>query len=285
MNNENWLNKGIIDCTTSDIKTTLKEKECKDIWKKECPRCGKVIFYSSMGNLKRSVKKNSVCNVCRPGGKGFVHKKTDFERLCPKCNRVLVYKVASEKNRAEKKKLLCVSCVQKGHPYHGKLESCLRGEKHPLYGRPMPQHVKQKLSQTRKIKHSPETKRLMRVRALERLNRQGVMICYNEVACEYFDKLSLETGWKLQHAKNGGEVKILGYSLDSYDKIGNIVVEYDEPYHYDCLGALRKKDIIRMNEIIEFTGCTFYRYNEKTKKLCCYTTEAISKDVSIGNIF
>jgi len=53
----------------------------------------------------------------------------------------------------------------------------------------------------------------------------------------------------------------------TYDKKRNIVVEYDEPEHYDAFGNLRKKDIERMTRIIKESNCKFYRYNEKKKIL------------------
>lgn len=77
-------------------------------------------------------------------------------------------------------------------------------------------------------------------------------------------------GWKLRHAMNGGEKRILCYFLDAFDEARNIVIEYDEPHHYTWDGKLRPYDIIRMNDIISHLGCTFMRYNEKTGELKSY---------------
>ena len=87
---------------------------------------------------------------------------------------------------------------------------------------------------------------------------------YNINSISFFDKLSKEKGWNLQHAKNGGEITVLGYWLDAYDKQRNIVVEYDERFHYIDIenNVLREKDIERQNEIIEYLHCEFWRYNE-----------------------
>ena len=87
---------------------------------------------------------------------------------------------------------------------------------------------------------------------------------YNVNSISYFDKLSKEMGWNLQHAENGGEITVLGYWLDAYDKEKNIVVEYDEPRHYKDIenNVLIEKDIERQNEIIEHLHCEFWRYNE-----------------------
>jgi hypothetical protein len=89
---------------------------------------------------------------------------------------------------------------------------------------------------------------------------------HNPVACEYFDRLSKERGWNLTHARNGGEHVVLGYFLDAYDAKRNIVVEYDEDYHF-VGGKLRQEDIDRMNKIRHTLGCRFFRYDEPKKEL------------------
>jgi hypothetical protein len=93
---------------------------------------------------------------------------------------------------------------------------------------------------------------------------------FNPDACKYFDTLNETRGWKLQHAMNGGEKRILCYFLDAFDESQNIVIEYDEPHHFTWDGKLRSCDVVRMNDIISHLGCTFFRYNEKTKELIQY---------------
>ena len=80
--------------------------------------------------------------------------------------------------------------------------------------------------------------------------------------------------WNLQHALNGGEILICGYSLDGYDKNRNIVFEYDENRnnHFDSNGNLKLKDIKRMNTVIKSLQCRFLRYNEKINKIIEYDT-------------
>lgn len=84
-------------------------------------------------------------------------------------------------------------------------------------------------------------------------------------ACEFIDQLNNEHGWKLQHALNGGEIAIGKYYLDGYDVERNIAFEYDESSHYvDVINnILKPRDLERQRDIIEQTGCTFYRYNEE----------------------
>ena len=92
---------------------------------------------------------------------------------------------------------------------------------------------------------------------------------YNINSIPFFDNLSKERGWNLQHAENGGEITVLGYWLDAYDKERNIVVEYDEPAHYIDIenNILCEKDIKRQQKIIDHLHCEFWRYNESMNLL------------------
>ncbi len=111
-------------------------------------------------------------------------------------------------------------------------------------------------------------------KAIERVKKlgfnNGTCPFFNRNACKFFDDLNKEKRWNLQHALNGGEVACIGYSLDAYDKKRNIVVEYDEPRHYNKNGTLKKKDIDRMKRLIERLQCQFHRYNEINKELKQY---------------
>ncbi|MFW6219773.1 MAG: hypothetical protein ACOC1O_01620 [bacterium] len=72
-------------------------------------------------------------------------------------------------------------------------------------------------------------------------------------------------GYEFQHAENGGEYYIehLGYFVDGYDIDNNVVIEYDEKYHFDINGNLKDKDKLRQKEIIEYLKCKFIRINYK----------------------
>ena len=83
-------------------------------------------------------------------------------------------------------------------------------------------------------KHSEESKAKTRISTLAYLENTlgSIQARYNVNACRYIDFLNGRFNWHLQHAENGGEVRICGYFLDGYDKELNIVFEYDEPTHY-----------------------------------------------------
>ena len=93
---------------------------------------------------------------------------------------------------------------------------------------------------------------------------------YNKSAIPVLEQIAKEHGWNIQHAENGGEFYTgIGYFVDAYDKEKNIVVEYDEPHHYEDVenNVLKTKDLNRQQRIIEHLHCEFWRYNEKTKVL------------------
>lgn len=88
---------------------------------------------------------------------------------------------------------------------------------------------------------------------------------YSIKACRYIDSINKKYGWNLQHAENGGEIRVVRYFPDGYDAKLNIVFEYDEPHHYLNVqeNILCERDIERQQYIIEKLNCRFFRYNEK----------------------
>lgn len=116
--------------------------------------------------------------------------------------------------------------------------------------------------------HTSETKKKMQLSACQYLLNINKHPCrYNKKSILFFDNLSKERGWNLQHAENGGEFYTgIGYFVDAYDREKNIVVEYDEPRHYIDVehNVLKEKDLKRQKEIIEHLHCEYWRYNEKT---------------------
>jgi len=203
---------------------------------------------------------------------------TKWTRNCPKCNKEISYKRKSKCKYAERDKLLCNSCCQLGIlvgrklPQHQiELLKQRTGKNNPMFGKKVSDLTRQKMSDAHKgrigkpLTESAKQK-LREYRANWIINNKGGSQ-YNPNACTYFDLLNVQNNWKLQHALNGGEIMCTGYFLDAYDKERNIVVEYDEPKHYDVYGNLKQKDVLRQQRIITHLGCKFFRYNEKTKEL------------------
>ena len=133
----------------------------------------------------------------------------------------------------------------------------LSGKNHPMFGK-TPWNKGEKVTDGTVIQK-------MRLSAIKRISKQKfnggqVYPRYNINACKIIDGYGKQNGYNFQHAENGGEffIKKLGYWVDGYDKEKNVVIEYDESYH----GKQQKKDIRRMNEIIQHLKCKFMRMKE-----------------------
>ena len=117
-------------------------------------------------------------------------------------------------------------------------------------------------------KHTEEEKDKIRIGFSNYIKKKTIKTRanYNIDSISIIESIGKEHGWNLQHAENGGEIIVLGYWLDAYDKEKNIVLEFDEPYHYDDVlnNILREKDLERQQKIINFLQCEFWRYNEST---------------------
>lgn len=234
-------------------------------WIRKCPKCNRIIYHKREANCKQYDKEKRLCKFCPKLGEnnpfyGKHHSnktKSNFRKqwkekynsgfINPNKGKTLTKEQCEKISKANSGSNNAF--YQKGF-FTGKnhKKSSIDKIRKSLIGRPVSEKTKQKLRES-KI----------------RLGNTN----YNPKACEYFNKLNEEKGWNLQHALNGGEVRIIGYSLDGYDKERNIVVEYDEPKHF-LYGKLKKSDIKRMKRIIKHLKCEFYRYNEKIKTLSKY---------------
>jgi len=252
--------------------------------------------------------RSDIINDIPTGSKKSECKNTGnlWMRNCPYCNRNLLYSGKSECHRAIKNKSLCKSCnttvnnkkrnswCGENNPWYNKSRS---GNKNPFYGKTHTDENKNKIAENTRInqrgrkrtpytrlkisqslmgkKKSPEHKQKCIINGkcgyIEWKRKNGILKSgYNPTACKYFDSLNETNKWNLQHARNGGEVRCSVYFLDAYDKGNKIVVEYDEPSHYDVYGNLKDRDIKRMEFIIDKLGCKFYRYNEITQEFKQY---------------
>jgi len=230
----------------------------------ECKRCGKKKIYPNIGQKNEAVKDGRrYCKSCAAilhnGMKGR-HLSEEHKKSISGENHYQYGKPLSDEVKEKIRKKL----IGEQNPFFGKKHTEEEhkknierntGKNHPNYGKP----------------HTEDTKKKLRVARMKWLDSIGAVgengKSYNKNGCEYLDQFSKENGWNIQHAMNGGEKQISGYSVDGYDSERNIVIEYDEPAHYDGFGNLKKNDVERMNRIIKEQKCKFYRYNEKTQQL------------------
>lgn len=221
-----------------------------------------------------NTKRESVENVCDDTGKPFLRPKS--WRLKISNARKKFYKNNPEQIPAgDKNPMFGTHRKGKDNPNFGKRWSEEK-RKHfakqqrknsPWIGKKHTISTRLKMIESAKrVKKTEQWREKMRISALRRAKEQG-HISFNPKACKYFNQLNKKMGWTLQHAKNGGEVSVIGYSLDAYDKKRNLVVEYDESHHYDIFGKLKPKDVKRMERIMEHLKCDFYRFNEPTNQL------------------
>ena len=204
-------------------------------WKKSCPKCRGDMFYGNKKRLNRAMRQNKICRSCAVKiRQPRVSVGEKYERECPTCKRVLKYKSYTSFWNQYIKNSSCVSCNRIGK------------------------------KSTLGYKFSDTSKRKMREAALKRVDKIGGGPNANPNACTYMDNLKPE--YNFQHAMNGGEFRVCGYSVDGYDKEKNVVFEYDEPQHYSN-GNLKEHDVKRMEEIKGELRCKFLRYDERNKIL------------------
>lgn len=240
--------------TMSDTKIGSVQHECKNTmneWVKRCPRCQAKLVYHNKCNLLRSIRNNSKCVGClnqsKIGNKDYI-KKLSLAKMGDK----------NPTKRPDVRKKISIS--GKGKHFHSK-------------------EVKEKISRGNSGKVTSETTRQkQREAVLRKIQLYGTHARnYNPSACKFIDEIGQKMNCCFQHALNGGEFVINGYSVDGYDKSKNVIIEYDEnrANHFDMNGDLKSKDIERMINIINSLHCKFFRYNAKTKEIAEYNQDGI----------
>lgn len=243
---------------------------------RHCPKCNKMLIYESKRGYFIGKKKKSVCSSCHAKRRKDAGYKPPY--------------MGGTKMNEEQRKNVSNGLIKRHkkytHPMLGKkhTESAIKkikekisGENNGMYGKIHTLETRKKISETRKRNNIPgptiseegKTKlRLKRIREIEedKYNGNQMMPSYNRRACQVFDNINATLGWNGKYATNGGEQFIpeLGYWLDYYEPFGNIVIEWDEPHHYNVDGTLKEKDTIRQKQIEEQLKCKFIRVKEKT---------------------
>ena len=269
-------------------------------YKRQCSNCGKDIFHTNIKNRNHADRIKKLCRSCGvklnhadfSGNKNpfFGKKHTDeVKKNIKNMDRSFM----SGKNHYSITKpgwreTMRNNILGNKNPMYGK-----RGKLNPFFGKK--HKIETILSLKEKCsgknagnygkKFSDEHKLKIRMSHIERIKGMGFhyKANFNPKACKYFDNINNERGWNLQHALNGGEQNILGYWLDAYDKEKNVVIEYDESYHYDKNGNLKNKDIKRMNRVINHLKCTFYRFNSITNTLQEYHLPTSDKNFLLAS--
>ncbi len=237
------------------------------IVKRNCPKCGIEIKYKDLRSYNNANKNEKSCRVCSRYGVPSQRKIGNLERECPQCQKIIVYKSKIGCYNATRNNSLCGSCRTENqwkniNDRSKKIES-LQKVKHTNKWHVKIANNRRKngtyaMSETTKEKH--------RINKIERMIEDGILIwpSYNKHACKIFDMIEKYLGWNGQYATKGKEKRIGRYWVDYYEPNKNIIIEYDEKYHFDTNGKLKTRDVERQKWIMNRTGCKFYRINEST---------------------
>ena len=264
-------------------------------YKRICPSCKKEVYYTNIKNRNHADKIKKLCKSCGTklnhadvsGENNPFYGKSHKQETKDKWKLSRNYDWLKTNNpmfNDTTKTIVSKKLMGKNNPMYGK-----KGKLNPFYGKThtlqTKLNLKEKCNSNQGKTFTDEHKLKIRMSHIKRLKNMGVYYKgnFNVNGCKYFDELNKQNNWNLQHALNGGEVDVIGYWLDAYDKNKNIVVEYDESRHYDKFGNLKQNDIKRMNRIINHLGCKFYRFNTMTNQLNEYHLPTSPKNLLLAS--
>lgn len=255
----------------NDIVKKSNENGCEDTGLiRNCPICGKPKAYKFKSRLKYDEINHRTCYNCyvlqRYGDKEN-RKIFEITRNCPKCQSKIVYNSPIGCYKAKRRNSICNACAARDQYTIEKQKKMIRG----LRKKSKSDSWAMRVAKTRKKNGTyivtEDIREKHRINKINRMIADGTLIWpnYNRKACLIFDKLEKDMGWNGLYATKGKEKRIGRFWVDYYEPSKNIVIEYDEPYHYNKNGELRENDKKRQGWIEQRTGCKFFRININTK--------------------
>jgi hypothetical protein len=111
-------------------------------------------------------------------------------------------------------------------------------------------------------KKRPEELEKMSESAKQRIIRQGFSVSYNPISIPIIENYGKENNYYFIHAENGGEYQIPNttFFVDGYDINNNVVIEFDEKYHFS--EKQKNKDKQRQDMIGSILNCRFIRIDK-----------------------
>lgn len=196
--------------------------------------------YNIPVDLKKRNALRDVCGSNNPNWKGGLP-------LCPVCLDTTISRQVST----------CLACRDISESNNG------------MYGRTHTNEARVSIAKatTRRMltksnpMNNPVSVDKIRNKALDRIERLTgtVKPKYNLASIPIIEEYAKNHGLCFIHAENGGEVRILNFFVDGYDKSNNTVIEYYERAHFNIDGSVRSKDIIREQAILRYLDCVFIR--------------------------
>ena len=208
---------------------------------------------------------SDIVNKSNENGCENTGTKKEWTKHCPNCGKPQTYVSWDSWRGATRKNTICGSCrssLQMTNPTTRKRRiKSLKRVKHTWHN---------KIASARKKNGTyvvtADVREKHRINKINRMIADGTLIWpnYNRKACLIFDKLEKDMGWNGLYATKGKEKRIGRFWVDYYEPSKNIVIEYDEPHHYNSNGELLIKDKIRQAWIEFHSQCKFYRINNNT---------------------
>jgi hypothetical protein len=257
--------------TISVTKKTSVKKRWNDItkkWVRKCPECNKDLNYRDKYTLKRAIELNDICRSCSLIGVNTWmlgrHHSEETKKKISMSNKGYEPWNKGKKNPYSQETLQKIRITKLGDKNSSKrpevrqkisqsLRGKMAGKRNPMYGK---RHSRETIQKMKNRTFSDETRRKMRESALGRCTPG-----FNPRACKIIDEYGKQHGYNFQHALNGGEFRVVGYSVDGYDKEKNAVIEYYEKNRHKRRQQM-EKDKQRKQNIINHLGCKFIELKE-----------------------
>lgn len=109
----------------------MPKKTQNSPWFRNCPKCGKVLYYANKRNLNRAIENGRSCNTCRvisieqrqkiretnlkkgirpPVSQPYSELDKIFSRICPRCKEKIWHTTKRQAEESGKHKRLCNRC-------------------------------------------------------------------------------------------------------------------------------------------------------------------------------
>lgn len=250
---------------------------------RECPTCKKRINYRNAQMLRNATKRGSRCKKCGAKarsnkilGKHWKWKSDESRKRTAEAHKNSAAWIASMNTTEYKQRQRETKSGSRNARWGISHTMDVKNRISELMKlrmndpRIVEKYKKQKLTSEQRTKflaavNNPSHRKKMRENRIRQIKESGAFPSFNRNACKFFDRLNERLGWNGQHALNGGEREISGYSVDYFVPDLNLVIEWDEESHFRDQPTIQH-DLARQRNILD-TGVKMYRIREKYGKL------------------